>query len=179
MAILLKSLHRGTGTTSQPTVIDQWIQISQPLVALPASTTGQLFRVKGGRIRVRALIGQVTTVIQAQACNVKVSSKALDTASVAIGTAVDVASNLDVNAVEAGGMLFVEGDGTALVKSTAGASLSGTNTGEWVAAQGEIYITTDATNTGKVKWDLWYLPLDAGAFVEAAVLSSGILTAAI
>lgn len=185
MAMMIKDIKRPTGSSGRQAVLDQWIQVTQASVAgagvaLPASTTGQLFRVKGGRVRVRALVGRVGTLIQTQACNLKVSSKALDNASVAVGTAVDVASNLDVTALEASGSLFVEGDGTAVVKSTAGAVLSGTNTGEWIANQGEIYITTDATNTGTIKWDMWYLPLDSGAFVEAVPLSTtGLLVAAI
>lgn len=179
MALMIKDIKRPTGSSGRQATLDQWIQVSQPAVALPASTTGQLFRVKGGRVIVRALLGEVTTIIQTQADNTKISSKKLDNASVAVGTAVDVASNLDITAIEVGGFLFVEGDGTALVKATAGASLIGTNSGMWIAPQGEIYVTCAATNTGAIKWDIWYQPLDSGAFVEAATLSSGLLTAAI
>lgn len=185
MAMMIKDVKRPSGSSGRQATVDQWIQVTQATaagagIALPTSgLTGQLFRVKGGRVVVRALLGQVTTAIQNQACNVKVTSKALDTASVAVGTAVDIAANLDVANMELGGFYFVEGDGTAAVKSTAGGVLGGTNDGSWIAPQGEIYITTSATNTGAFKWDLWYQPLDAGAFVEPAVLSSGILTAAI
>lgn len=184
MALLIKDTQRPTGSSGRQATIDQWIRVSQVSstgtgIALPASTTGQLFRVKGGRVVVKALLGEVTTVIQTQADNLKVSVKKLDAASAAVGTAVDVASNLDVTAIEVGGFLFVEGDGTALVKSTAGGALIGPNSGMWIAAQGEIYLTTSATNTGAVKWDIWYQPLDAGAFVEAAPLTAGVLTAAI
>jgi hypothetical protein len=34
-----------------------------------------------------------------------------------------------------------------------------------VIAPGEIQLTTSATNTGSVKWDLYYLPLDPAAYV--------------
>lgn len=185
MAFLLKDTKRPTGSSGRQATVDQWIQVTQATsagagIALPATTTGQLFRVKGGRVVVKALLGEVTTVIQTQADNLKVSSKKLDNASAAVGTAVDIAANLDVTAIEVGGMLFVEGDGTALVKSTAGGALIGPNSGMWIAAQGEIYLTTSATNTGAVKWDLWYQPLDSGAFVEAVPLTAaGILQAAI
>ena len=33
---------------------------------------------------------------------------------------------------------------------------------------GVIRCETSATNTGSIKWDLWYLPLDAGASVVSA-----------
>lgn len=184
MAMMIKDTKRPTGSSGRQATIDQWIQVSQASalgtgIALPATTTGQLFRVKGGRVLVKTLLGEVTTIIQTQADNLKVSVKKLDNASVAVGTAVDIAANLDVTAIEVGGFLFTEGDGTALVKSTAGGALVGTNTGYWIAAQGEIYLTTSATNTGAVKWDIWYQPLDAGAYVEAAPLTAGLLTAAI
>lgn len=185
MALLLKNNHRPAASSIQPVVIDQWIKVIQQSatpgtgVNLPISTTGRLFRVKGGKVRIRALIATVTTIVQTQTCNLKVSAQKLTTGSATVGTAVDIASNLDITALEAGGHLFVEGDGTAVVKSTAGAVLVGTNTGYWIAEPGQIYVTTDATNTGKLIYELWYQPLDAGAFVEPEVLAAGLLQAKI
>lgn len=175
MAFLIKNSARQSSSSASKqglSIIEQWIQVSTAARTIPATTTDQIFRVRGGRVLVKALIGEVTTVIQTQADNLKVSSKKLDTASAAVGTAVDVASNLDITAIEVGGNVFVEGDGTALVKATAGATLVGTNSGYWIAPQGEIYLTTSATNTGAMKWDIWYQPLDAGAFVESVVTAT-------
>lgn len=184
MALLIKDQKRPTGSTGKQAVVDQWQQATQATsagagIALPATTTGQLFRVRGGRVIVKALVGEVTTAIQNQLCNLKVSSKKLDASSSAVGTAVDVTANVDMANREVGGLHFVEGDGTAGVLSNAGAAFIGANSGYWIAPQGEIYITTSATNTGAMKWDIWYQPLDPGAYVEPAVLTSGILTAAI
>lgn len=169
MAFLVKnSIRRSGGVTRQSdNILDQNIHVACPSRTIPATTTDQIFRVKGGRVLVRRLVGEVTTAIQNQVDNMKVSSKALSAASVAIGTAVDVASNVDVANRELGGLYFVEGDGTAGVLSNAGAAFIGPNSGEWIAPQGEIYVTTSATNTGAMKWDIWYLPLDPGAYVEA------------
>lgn len=187
MAFIVKNRNQaGVSSASRQgfSTVDQWIQVTQATnagagIALPATTTGQLFRVKGGRVVVKCLLGQVTTVIQTQANNMKVSSKALDAASTAIGSAVDIAANVDVTGLQVGGFYFVEGDGTAGVLANAGGSLIGTNSGYWIAPQGEIYITTSATNTGAMKWDVWYQPLDPGSFIEAAVLTNSLLTAAI
>lgn len=185
MAFTIKNTNRSVGSSTPMAVVDQFIKVScvgltGSGVALPASTTGQLFRVKGGRVLVKALIGEVTTVIQTQADNLKVSAKKLDNAGAAVGSAVDIAANVDVTAMAVGSHYFVEGDGTAGVLSTAGAVLMGTNTGWWVCEQGEIYLTASATNTGAVKWDIYYQPLDPGAYVEQAQLSgAGILQAAI
>ena len=184
MAFLLKDTKRPAGSSGRQATIDQWIQVTQALptgagVVLPATTTGQLFRVRGGAVLVRAIVGRVITVHSGTATNLKVSSKQLDNGSVAVGTAVDVASNVAVASLEVGSFLFTEGDGTAMVTSNAGAAFIGTNSGMWVAPQGEIYLTTSATNTGADRWDIYYQPLDAGSFVEPAILTNGLLTAAI
>ena len=130
---------------------------------LPASTTQNIFTIAGGRVMVMALIGEVTTVIQAQANNLKVTS------APTTGTAVDVASNLDVNAFEAGAILIVEGDGTALIGTSTGAGHApALNALPFVLPIGTVRIATSATNTGATKWDIWYFALDEGASVASA-----------
>jgi hypothetical protein len=37
-----------------------------------------------------------------------------------------------------------------------------------VVAAGTIDLDCAASNTGSVKWSIWYVPLDDGAYVEAA-----------
>lgn len=135
------------------------IHVVKTAATLPATTTQTIFTITGGRCLVLLLLGEVTTIIQAQANNLKVTS------APTTGTAVDLASNLDVNAKEAGTLLLVEGDGTALVGANAGAALSGPGMTAFVVPIGVIRIETSATNTGATKWDLWYIPLDAGASV--------------
>ena len=126
---------------------------------LPATTTQTIFTVTGGRVLVTLLLGEVTTIIQAQANNLKVTS------APTVGTAVDLASNLDVNGKEAGTLLLVEGDGTALVGANAGAALNAVGIGAVVVPVGVIRIETSATNTGATKWHIRYIPIDVGATV--------------
>ena len=95
------------------------IHVVKAAATLPATTTQTIFTVAGGRCLVSLLLGEVTTIVQAQANNLKVTS------APTTGTAVDLASNLDINADEAGTLYLVEGDGTALVGANAGAALSG------------------------------------------------------
>ena len=136
------------------------IPVNKAAATLPASTTQTIFTVTGGRVLVTLLVGEVTTVIQAQACNLKVTSNPT------VGTDVDLASNLDINAKEAGTLLLVEGDGTALVGANAGAALNGVGRTAIVVPAGVIQIETSATNTGATKWQLRYFPLDNGAYVS-------------
>lgn len=170
MAFLIKNVPQRTPASASRggfAVIEQLIHVRRATATLPATTAQNIFQVFGGRVKVKALIGTVTTILQTQANNTKVSCTAKDSAGATVGTAVDVAANLDTTAIEVGGMIFVEGDGTALVKSTAGAVLIGTNSGEWIAPQGIISYTTAATSTGSIQWDIWYEPMDEGVYVSA------------
>ena len=138
------------------------IHVVKTAATLPATTTQNIFTITGGRILITALIGEVTTIVQAQANNLKV------TAAPTTGTAVDLASNLDINGKEAGTLFMIECDGTAVVGANAGAGMSGIGSPFAVVNIGVIRIETSATNTGATKWDLWYVPLDAGAAAVSA-----------
>lgn len=136
------------------------IHVSKASASLPQSATGNLFTVAGGRVIIRRMIGQVTTAIQSTDPVAKITS------TPSSGTAVDVASTVDLSSLEVGGLIVVEGDGTALVKSTAGAAFLGPN--EWLCAAGTIDLITGASKTGAIKWDLYYFPYDDGASVVSA-----------
>lgn len=138
-----------------------WL-VSRATATLPASTLGHIFTVSGGRVIVRYLVGEVTTVIQTQACTVKV------TGTPTTGTAVDwSAASASISALEVGGKLSLPAAAaTGLVVGNAGGLIG--HQAEWIAAIGSIDITTSATNTGSVKWDLIYVPLDPAAQVVAA-----------
>lgn len=144
------------------TNVDLGERVAKSAATLPATTTQNIFTVTGGECLVTLLYGKVTTVVQAQACNLKVTSAATT------GTAVDLAANLDINADEAGCIYRVEGDGTALVGANAGAGLSGVGRNEMIIPTGSIRIETSATNTGATEWVLFYKPLVSGARIVSA-----------
>lgn len=182
MAVLVKNLHRPTSGTQQPATLAQWIHVTQPTNLLPQaaqSSTGQIFRVAGGRVAMWLLLGKVTTVIQSQTTNIKVSSKALDNSAAAVGTAVDLSANVDGNAKEVGSQYRVLSSGAAAIWSNAGAALATLGSDYIILPQGEVYVTTGADSSGKMQWDMWYQPLDEGAYVYPATLTAGILTTAI
>ena len=146
-----------TGDASAVTGLGK--RVLKAAATLPATTTQTIFTITGGRVLVNALFGQVTTIVQAQVCNLKVTS------APTTGTAVDLASNLDINGDEAGTLYLVEGDGTALVGANAGAALSGVGATFMIIPVGVIRIETSATSTGATKWQIHYIPLDDGASV--------------
>jgi hypothetical protein len=143
-------------------VLYQVVRATRATDTLPATTTETIFTISGGRILVHALVGEVTTAIQAQACNLSVN---IDSDA---GAADVLASTLDINANAVGTYYSVEGDGTALLVAEGNAV--GCVGAGLILAPGIITITTSATNTGSVKWDLYYQPLDPTAYVVPAAV---------
>lgn len=138
------------------------INVSRATSALPATAALNIFTVSGGRILLVSLIGEVTTIIQAQACTIKVTS------TPTTGTAVDLSAvSASLSGLEVGGKLTLPAAAaTALVSGNAGGVIG--KQASWVIPVGNISYTTSATNTGAIKWDLTYVPLDVGAQVVAA-----------
>lgn len=129
---------------------------------LPATATGSIFTVTGGRVLVTGITGVVTTAIQAQANNVKLVATPSGN-----GAVNDLSGVVDVNGLALGGLLAPTGlAGDVLVKSTGG-GVSGLRN-PIVVTPGAIGVNTSATNTGAVTWTLTYVALDNGASVAAA-----------
>lgn len=179
MAFTVKNtnVQRSAGVTGGGQVIlQQWTHVTRASGLLPATTTEMLFRVFGGRVLIHYMLGQVTVICDSTDPVLKITSKALSNASVAVGTAVDVASTTTLASKEVGSMFTVLGSGAALIVNNAGAGLSTLGRVTWVAPQGEIYATTGGTNlTGFVKYDLWYQPLDEGAYVVGQPVATAII----
>ena len=128
---------------------------------LPASTNQTLFTIAGGRVAILGLLGEVTTIVQTQACNTKLVS------APTTGTAVDLCAVLDISADEAGCLYGITGIfGDAMVGANAGATILPQR--PVVVPVGVIRLNTAATNTGATKWTCWYLPLDEGATLVSA-----------
>ena len=173
MAFALKSNKKlPQGQEFVPAVV----HVSREAKNLPQSTTQQLFKVAGGRVLVHRLIGEVTTVIQNSDPVAKVSASKLNAAlDTLVGTAYDIASTLDMSSDEVGTIYTIEGDGTAIVSpQVAGAGYEAAT--KWIAPQGQIYLTTGASKTGAIKWDIWYTPLDEGAYVVAVNTATAAVT---
>lgn len=132
------------------------VRADKAAAAIPQSTTGTLFTVSGGRVIILSLVGEVTTIIQAQATTLKI------TATPTSGTAVDMCTTADLNALEVGGRVSLPGAfGSALIKANAGA-LALQTVGALVGV-GTIGAVTVASSTGAMKWTCWWVPYDQGA----------------
>jgi hypothetical protein len=140
------------------------INVSRATNTLPATATGNIFVVSGGRIIVASLVGTVTTAVQNQACTLAIGTA--PTTGTGSTTALGTASSIIAAPI---GTNFAANPGGATVTdlSTQAGVLVFT-AGKFLVAVGNVTITTSATNTGSVKWDLTYIPLDIGAQVVAA-----------
>lgn len=140
---------------------------------LPASTTGHLFTVSGGRVVITSLTGVVTTVVQAQACTIAIGNT--PTGGSAVTTSLASAS-ASVSGLAVGASLYAQafsgGNSQALLFGGASGVVVGNgvviaNGGMCMVPSGTIDWTTSATNTGAIAWSVSYLPYDAGASITA------------
>lgn len=137
------------------------INVPRATAALPQTAAAALFTITGGRIMLTNILGAVTTVIQTQANNTKL------TANPTTGTSVDLCAVLNITADEVGCLYGITGlPSDALVGTNAG--LAPAMHRPIVLNVGSIDLDCAASNTGSVKWDMWYIPLDEGATVVAA-----------
>ncbi len=136
-------------------------RVDKASATLPATATQSLFTVAGGRVAILGLLGEVTTIVQAQACNTKIIS------TPTTGTAVDLCAVLSISGKEAGTLFGITGIfADALVGANAGATILCQR--PVVVPIGVIGLNTAATNTGATKWTCYWVPLDDGATVVSA-----------
>jgi prophage DNA circulation protein len=137
------------------------VKVTGGAKTLPASVTGTIFTVSGGRVLVTGIVGVVTTAIQAQANAIKL------VATPTVGTVNDLSATVESNGAALGTLFSPLGlAGDALVKSTGGGVSLLRN--PIVVAAGAIGLNAAATNTGAITWTITYVPLDDGASVVAA-----------
>lgn len=153
------------GTSFDPTAVTKLngILVSKAAADLPASTTGALFTVAGGRVLVSLILGEVTTVIQTQANATKLQFDPTDA-----GATQDLSGTLDITADAVGTVYHISGTPSDAMRDNLNFGRGGLMAAPLILKPGQILLNCAATNTGQVKWDLVYKPLDAGATVAAA-----------
>lgn len=140
------------------------IKVSRSTATLPQTAAGALFTVTGGRILVTSLVGEVTTVIQTQADNTKLTFDPTDA-----GATQDLCAVLDITADAVGTCYSLTGTpATAMQDALNFLPSSKVLAQPLVLKPGSILLDCAASNTGSVKWDLTYIPYDNGASVAAA-----------
>ena len=133
---------------------------TSPLVT---GSTVNLFTISGGRILLVSLVGEVTTIIQAQATVVQFIS------TPSAGSVINLSGNTtDLTGLEVGGRITLGNPpaaATQVVKTNAGyTNLQNQLT---LLPAGTIGVTYGAASTGAIKYELTYIPYDNGAVVAA------------
>ena len=136
------------------------LRVDRAAASLPQTTQTEYFHVYNGRCLVTMLLGEVTTVIQAQACNLSWESNPTT------GTTNAMCAVLDIQSKEQGTLLSITGTvGDAMIAGSSGAVKG--QLAPVVVAVGGLELKTSASDTGATKWSLWYIPLDDGAYIAA------------
>lgn len=144
--------------------ISAGLAVSRAAATIPQTAAQNIFTVTGGRILVVALTGQVTTVIGSTATTLKITNTPTS------GTATDIASATAITSKEVGTLLGLPlTPGSALVVgANAGAAVQVPGHQGWLIEPGTLSVTTSASTTGAIAYDLVYIPYDTGASVAAA-----------
>lgn len=142
--------------------ITQGIKVERATDTLPQSTDEALFTITGGRVLLLGLVGEVTTVIQAQANDTKLKFN-----PDATGADQDICAALDITADPVGELYTISGTVGDAMRSDllVGNPLLAA---PLVLSEGAIELDCAASNTGSVAWTILYVPLDNGASIEAA-----------
>jgi len=138
----------------------QGFRVERAAATLPASTTEDLFSIDGGRVLLTGIVGEVTTLIQTQADNTKLTFDPDNG-----GTDQDLCAVLDITADPVGELYTITGVVANALRSDFAIGQGMTN--PLVLMEGDIKLDCSATNTGAIAWTLWYIPLDDGAVVTA------------
>ena len=135
--------------------------VERDTATLPQTTAGALFTIAGGKVLITSIVGEVTTVIQTQANNTKL------TANPTTGSSVDMCANLDISADEVGCLYGITGTpANALIGTNAG--LTPAMAKGLILNTGTIDLACAASNTGAVKWTINYIPIDENATIVVA-----------
>lgn len=144
-----------SSSTAEATVV-------RATATLPQTAAANIFTVTGGPVKLLAIVGEVTTVIQTQTDATKLQM--VDTAS---STTTDLCATLDITAKAVGSFFNITGTlANAMVNVAGGTAIS--QAGSITLPIGALKLNCGASNTGSVRWYVRYQPLAPGAQMVAA-----------
>ena len=125
-------------------------------------TTGTLWTFTGA-IEIMRIIGQVTTIVQAQATVVKLS-----VTNDALAAYAMCANTGDLTGAAVGSLVSITGTAAAAALITANGVLApgqAASVAAWCTTSGVITVTYGAASTGAISWYMLWRPLSVGATV--------------
>jgi hypothetical protein len=134
--------------------------VHKDALAIAAISTKSLFNVVGGRVIVKNLLGEVTTGLEAKANACKFDFTPTG------GATVDLSAGVECNGDVAGTLYSITGLPATAMSVTIGNAVS--QTYDIILKPGVIGFNTAADATGNIKASVVYIPIDDGAYIEAA-----------
>ena len=155
---LLKQILADTTTINicetQPIIVER------SEATLPETTQTPYFTVSG-RVLTTQIVGEVTSENSSTATNIKL------VANPTVGADVDMCVQVAIASDAVGTIYTITGTLTdAMIATTSGCVQA--QLAAILVAAGTIDLYADATNIGKTKWTIHYIPLDSGSTVVAA-----------
>ena len=143
--------------------INEGIMVNRAAALPPQTATGTIFNIVGGRVLVKAIFGLVTTQLGAVATNTHLSHDP----TVGAAGVLTLAAGTNINGLAVGVQLVATGAvGDALATS---ANVINYPAASFLLKAGTIDVVTAAsTGTGAISWHVIYVPIDDGAYIEAA-----------
>jgi len=137
------------------------IKVERPASLLPQTGVLPIFNIIGGRVAITQIVGEVTVIMAGGVNNTSLEGNPT------VGTTVPICTVLATTADEVGCLYGVEGDPAV--------ALIGINAGALPAQERDVILPVgvldwrcSANNTGEVKWTIFYVPIDDGAYVTVA-----------
>lgn len=135
-------------------------KVERATATLPQTTAAAIFNIVGGRVAITRIVGEVTVILGA------VGNMSLE-GNPTTGTMVPLCAVVAAGTKEAGTLLGITGTfADAMLAANAGALEAQVK--DVVLPVGTIDLRLSASSTGECKWTLFYIPIDDGAYVEAA-----------
>jgi len=139
------------------------LRVTRATATLPQTTNSSLFTIAGGVVLMTGILGEVTTAIGA-ADNTKLTHYP----TVATAGDTDICGTVDIDTCDIGDMLSITGTPADAMLVAHKGSVQMMQYKGVVLQEGTLDLDCDASTTGAIKWSLWYIPLEPGAYVTAA-----------
>jgi hypothetical protein len=135
--------------------------------ALVLNGTNNIFTVVGGRVLLTGLLGEIVVAIAATATTLQITHLRTDVTT-PVATVLCIAG-ADIQSHAPGRMFTLPAAvGSALTESTGSSAALMNAVRYYLPVGGLRLVSTAAPATGTIKWSLWYIPVDDGAYVAAA-----------
>lgn len=147
------------------------VRVDKPATAKPVSAaTSDLFVIRGGKILLTSLIGEVTIDITDVGPDLAYLQHAYTTGTPGTTDLCDSATGLDIGGDTVGTIYIITGDITVDLEDDAdvGVYIASMGTNLLVLQPGTIQLVCSATETGSIKWLLHYIAIDKNAYVLPA-----------